>query len=1104
MVSAGIDFSQESIHYVSHNVLHSKAAVKEGYHPKNVNLAAFQITCPGLQVFFTDENCRADASLTIPTSNCQIQSVVLSIDGGPDVSINAGSTLFSNALDTFFIGTDTFNIVWNVTDDCGVSVTCTQEIHIRDTIQPSIACPQDVRVGNRRDMKRGLRSEEYPVIVGDVVVEDNCTELEMISITNNQNGMENASDDYPLGLTQVWYTATDASGNSTQCSMSVVVFDNMPPVINCPDTLYTDCLLPQPYNNIYEFLRARGGVEDETLLDSASFRFIRDTIADSLCVNKKVIHRFYTVRDTSSNSDTCFQVLIVNDIKPPVASCKDITVYLDDLGMASISADSLDNGSTDNCEGALTFSTIPVRLSFGCDDITQDMPLTYTFVVSDPCGNTATCETHITVIDPYSFTEADITWPDEDVYFDGCNVAVPPVSDTGSPVLNNSVCSMTAATYKDQFFDHPIYCRYVRRTWSVIDWRQYRLNTQGSPGRWVFVQNIYVTNSEAPVISMPSCENRIICTPDNDCSANVTFTAEGNDDCIPVQIDWSYQVDLNNDGTIDMTGDGSSCTGAYEQGTHRLIWEAKDGCSNVSTCSFEFIVRDCKSPTAIAHLGLAINLQAGMGMAEMNAQALNNLSIDNCTPSSQLKFSFSSDVNDTLRVFDCQNIGRRSLELWVTDLANNQTRTQTYVDVQDNFGVCTSGNQMSIAGKIYTEEGVTLPDVKVWLEGAEISRSLSTDDDGKYCFEKLPVYNDYYITSAKSDLPMEGVSTLDLVHIHRHILGLDPIDTPYRLMASDINNSKSLTASDLTELRKMILGLQDKFENNSAWRFVNANYVFTDEASPWNIEEALIYESLDAHMLSSDFIAVKIGDVDGSVSQNRLQNTQIRQSPVILHMEDKKIESHVWESLPVTITSDELLMGIQWTLELSDDIEELVVEPGLFSVTENNLGYISRGKKRYLTFSYHEPTAFSLREGDILFHIHILTSKESYASHLLDLSHEITASECYDDSFVTVRLGLSIDNRSHKGEFMAAISQNYPNPFKDHTLLKVTTPVDEEVSLSIFDPAGMRMFHSVFPVSVGDNFIKISDDMLNHRSGKFIVKIKSSQFNDIVQMIRIE
>lgn len=1091
-------FGIPKISDVAQQFLNSKTTVKEGYHPKNVNLATLSITCPDSQEFFVDANCRANVSIDIPSSICNVSSITYSIDGGPIGIIHSGSTM-----DTFFVGVDTFNIVWNIAHDCGPVQACTQEIQIRDNIFPTLDCPDDVRVGNRPDGRKGLRLPKYPVLMRGAAVLDNCSNFNNIVITNDYNNTDDASDEYPLGETIVWFTATDASMNSTQCSVSVVVFDNTPPTIVCPDTLFTDCVAPLPYRNIREFIAARGRVMDETALDSMSF-LSRDTIADSICVHKKIIHRLYAVSDTNNNSDTCVQVIIINDIKPPVIRCKDITVHLDSNGLATIDADSLDNGSSDNCQGRLTFSTIPTRLSFNCDDIVLSQPLGYTLVVTDECGNSSSCSASITVIDPRPFTERDITWPQEDVYFDGCNVAVPPTSVTGSPILNNQPCSMTAATYKDQSFDHPIYCKYIRRTWSVIDWRQYKLNTPGSPGRWTFVQNIYVTNSQAPDISASTCQNQIICTPDNACVATVTFEATGTDDCLPVDIQWSYQLDLNSNGTIDISGLGSTLTRTYAQGTHRLTWEAKDGCGNIDTCSFDFEVRDCKKPSAITKQGLAINLQAGMAMAEIDAKAFDNLSSDNCTPRSQLKFSFSADVNDTLKLFNCQSLGRRQIEFWVTDLAGNQTRTNTFIDVQDNHDQCGSSRIISIAGSVYTEENIHMPDVKIMLEGAEFSRELKTDENGKYCFEKLKMYNDYYISSAKSENLLEGVSTLDLVLIQRHILGLEELNSPYKLIASDVNNSQSLTASDLTELRKMILGLKDTFEYNNPWRFVNANFVFEDNSRPWTFDEAMIYESLDASMLSSDFIAIKIGDVNGTVSQNMSHNTFIRNSPVTLNIEEKRIESNVWETLPVTIKSDENIVGMQWTLELSDEILELAVEPGAFNITESNLGYISKGNTRYLTFSYNETDGVPLSEGDVLFSINLLTSKEANASQLLTLNNVVASSECYDDNFVESHLRLSFDKNIFTEQIEAKVGQNFPNPFKDNTIIKVSSPYDDVVTLSIFDNVGLRIYTGNHAISTGDNFIKITENMLKMGSGKFICKLKSSQFNDIVKMIKIE
>ena len=138
------------------------------------------------------------------------------------------------------------------------------------------------------------------------------------------------------------------------------------------------------------------------------------------------------------------------------------------------------------------------------------------------------------------------------------------------------------------------------------------------------------------------------------------------------------------------------------------------------------------------------------------------------------------------------------------------------------------------------------------------------------------MYNDYQLAPSKDGSYLEGITTLDLVMIQRHILGIKKLESPYKLIAADVNNSKNITASDLTELRKLILGVQDKFQNNTSWRFADASYIFEDMNQPWTFSESLKYESLDANMTTSDFIAIKVGDVNGTVSENIIGKTQNR------------------------------------------------------------------------------------------------------------------------------------------------------------------------------------------------------------------------------------
>lgn len=81
------------------------------------------------------------------------------------------------------------------------------------------------------------------------------------------------------------------------------------------------------------------------------------------------------------------------DNTPPIALCNDLSIQLDANGMAGITAEEVDNNSTDDCGiASLGLSTE----TFTCEDLgTQYV----TLIVTDEKGNTASCEAEISVTD---------------------------------------------------------------------------------------------------------------------------------------------------------------------------------------------------------------------------------------------------------------------------------------------------------------------------------------------------------------------------------------------------------------------------------------------------------------------------------------------------------------------------------------------------------------------------------------------------------------------------------------------------------------------------------------------------------------------------------
>lgn len=202
-----------------------------------------------------------------------------------------------------------------------------------------------------------------------------------------------------------------------------------------------------------------------------------------------------------------------------------------------------------------------------------------------------------------------------------------------------------------------------------------------------------------------------------------------------------------------------------------------------------------------------------------------------------------------------------------------------YVEVFDEKHYCPSdfscGPARIIKGKIVSQNGLPISGTNVKiddLDGAPVNYTTFAEGTFSYheWFWGWPRSPYYLITPTKTSDPLNGVSTFDLIQIHKHILNIKTFDSPYQYIAADINRSGTITTLDLIQLRKVILGIDANFANNSSWRFINADHVFQDPRDPL---KAYLPETIRLGPLygirNVTFIGIKIGDLNNSVDPSK-------------------------------------------------------------------------------------------------------------------------------------------------------------------------------------------------------------------------------------------
>jgi len=94
-------------------------------------------------------------------------------------------------------------------------------VSVKDVEKPSISAPESITQGN----DPGLASAV--VAVGSPVATDNCGDVKVSSVRSDGAAVDAP---YPVGVTTITWTATDAAGNTASATQTVTVLDVEPPV----------------------------------------------------------------------------------------------------------------------------------------------------------------------------------------------------------------------------------------------------------------------------------------------------------------------------------------------------------------------------------------------------------------------------------------------------------------------------------------------------------------------------------------------------------------------------------------------------------------------------------------------------------------------------------------------------------------------------------------------------------------------------------------------------------------------------------------------------------------------------------------------------------
>lgn len=1037
---------------------------------------------------------KADINTTVFPTNVVLDCTNPNLDplstGEPMINGNTiggycGLMFFHTDADTFHTcgGGYKFLREWLVIDWCtNEIITHNQLFEIADTTPPIIECPDTLIFNTTANSCLGNVFLTIPTVTDDC--SNNTITVDFY--------FQQSTDQYtylniPAGTHSGTYTATDECGNSSSCTFYVTVKDMVAPIPVCEGTTQV-ALGSDGFAKVDAIVFDKASTDNceiDTFLvrrmDEVDFsgcaEFSCNDIGDTIMVVLRVI-------DFCGNYNECMVEAIVEDKIPPTLVCPpDKTVDCSELATLDIDTPSF----LDNCG----LAGPPIMLddeTIGFDNCNNTGTIIRRWYIEDLSGLRDTCTQIITVEDNEVLS---FTFPNDTTI--SCTSSFDP-SVTGTPIVSSGCGDILIVPEDENLFpvNPPCEILLVRR-WRLFD------NCTNTFLPQEGTQLINIVDDVAPVVTCQDTIKADFFGFDAPCETFVNVFTDADDAC-------SFISNIFNNDPLGTSPFGFNASGSYPIGETTVIFTAEDACGNVGTCETVVQINDRAGPFILCPPFITLVAPTPTTPVSITVDEIEGMlnTFDMCTPDSITFFIDPSSINQPSWICaDAVNANGAidTITVFAQDISGNVS-SNCEVEVRIACPLL-----LTMAGVIYTPESEMVKDVMVKINDGSDS-TMNYAEEGEYFQDSLTIGNDYIVTPEKNINPLNGVTTFDLVLIRKHILGLELLDNPYKIIAADANQSNSVTALDIVLLRSLILHIIDELPNSNSWRFVDAHHQFTNTINPFldTFSESMSCINVTQNDMNMNFVGIKVGDVNATATSENLItiDTRTPNSSIQFYTEDILLEKSKTYSVPIFADNLNELEGFQFTLDFDfAQIEFLEIENGILFQENFGRKYEKNGA---ITCSWIRENEIENLAKNPLFSIIIKAKNKIFLEDILSINSRYIVAEAYNIKnkihgidLLFEKNDLNLYNQLNE----VLLFQNQPNPFTHTTKVKFYLPHHTYLELHILDITGKIVKKYQTSKSKGIHYLDVEGSILPS-SGVYFYKLITPTFSSSKKMLIIK
>lgn len=300
---------------------------------------------------------------------------------------------------------------------------------------------------------------------------------------------------------------------------------------------------------------------------------------------------------------------------------------------------------------------------------------------------------------------------------------------------------------------------------------------------------------------------------------------------------------------------------------------------------------------------------------------------------------------------------------------------------------------------------------------------IQSNNNGEFIPCNLNTANSLTISPIKNTDYLNGVSTLDVSLIQKHILDITPITDPYKLVAADVSNSGDLDGADMLLIRQLILRTTTAYPNMGSWRFIPKRYLQTPSfLSAFNTNPftaSIAYNGVTREYLTANsymnsinfslsspdaaqnatwsFAAVKMGDVSCNASSSlRIAQNHLTNATTPISIKSGK-EATVLIKAKYAGKISTFQAGFKFT---NSSLQVTSIEKGDFNAANDLMDYIKQDYGDIRTLWYNEKAkAKNFNSGVTVMKLKVKALKDiADLLSVLALDEAVLQSEFYDDA----------------------------------------------------------------------------------------------------------